>query len=244
MSEEERKYNGFSPKTLKFLRGLKANNNKAWFQSHRADYEEHVLQPLRDLVTDLGDFMLDIDPCFEITPAVNKTISRIYRDTRFSKNKSPFRSKVWFTFKNQIKDWTTHVCGYFFELSTNSYRYGMGFYNAAPAIMSRFREMIDDNPKEFQKAISFFEKQKTFILEGEKYKRIIDKSKPEKIQHWYQRKSMYLVCNRKIDDTLFSRKLVDDLIVDFNMIAPLYQYLQRIISKCQAQSFSSRNYLR
>jgi uncharacterized protein (TIGR02453 family) len=234
MTEKEgRKFKGFSPRTLKFLRGLKANNNKAWFQAHRADYEEYVLQPLRDLVTDLGDFMLDIDPYFEMNPAVNKTISRIYRDTRFSKDKSPFRSTVWFTFKNQKKDWTTHVCGYFFELSVNSYRYGMGFYNAAPSITNKFREMIDENPKEFLKAISFFEKQKTFVLEGEKYKRIIDKTKPEKIQHWYQRKNMYLVCNKKIDDTLFSSKLVDVLIYGFGLIAPFYHYLQQIRIKAQ-----------
>ena len=173
--------------------------------------------------------MLDIDPSFEITPVVNKTISRIYRDTRFSKDKSPFRSTVWFTFKNQKKDWTTHVCGYFFELSINSYRYGMGFYNAAPVIMSRFREMIDNNPKEFMKTISFFDKQNTFVLEGEKYKRIIDKTKPEKIQSWYQRKNMYLVCNRKIDNALFSGNLVDDLMDGFGLITPFYHYLQRII---------------
>jgi uncharacterized protein (TIGR02453 family) len=230
---EEKKFKGFSPKTLKFLRGLNANNNKVWFQAHRADYQEYVLQPLRGLVTDLGDFMLDIDPYFEITPAVNKTISRIYRDTRFSKDKSPFRSTVWFTFKNQKKDWTTHVCGYFFELSVDSYRYGMGFYNAAPAIMSKFREMIDEKPTEFLKAVSFFYKQKTFVLEGEKYKRIIDKTKPEKIQDWYQRRNMYLVCNRKIDDTLFSKKLVVDLACGFKTIAPFYNYLQKITTGSQ-----------
>ena len=150
---EAKQFKGFSRKTLKFLRGLKANNDKVWFQAHKTDYEEYVLQPLRDLVTDMGDFMLDIDPCFEITPAINKTISRIYRDTRFSKDKSPYRSTMWFTFKNSNKDWTTLVCGYFFELSPASYRYGMGFYNAAPTIMSKFREMIDENPKEFAKAI-------------------------------------------------------------------------------------------
>ena len=236
--QEKRKFNGFSRKTLKFLRGLKANNNKPWFEAHRTDYNEFVLQPLRDLVTDLGDYMLDIDPRFEITPAVNKTISRIYRDTRFSKDKSPFRSTVWFTFKNRSKDWMTRVCGYFFELSVDSYRYGMGFYDAAPAIMSKFREQIDENPNEFLKAISFFAKQRTFVLEGEKYKRIIDKSKPEKIQHWYQRKNMYLACNRKIDITLFSRKLAEDLIADFNMISPLYLYLQRLLDRCQTLPIS------
>jgi uncharacterized protein (TIGR02453 family) len=226
---EELKFTGFSPKTLKFLRGLRANNNKGWFEAHRADFEQYVLGPLRDLVTDLGDCMLDIDPRFEITPAVNKTISRIYRDTRFSNDKSPFRSTVWITFKNQNKDWTTRVCGYFFELSVNAYRYGMGFYDAAPAIMTKFREQIDENPKEFLKAISFFSKQKTFVLEGEKYKRIFDKSKPEMIQDWYQRKNMYLVCNRKIDDKLFSSDLVDNLKYGFGLIAPFYRYLQRTV---------------
>jgi len=226
--EEDKQFKGFSSETLKFLRALKLNNNKAWFERHRADYEEYVLEPLRYLVMNLGQFMLTIDPYFEITPAVNKTISRIYRDTRFSKDKSPFRNTVWFTFKNQNKDWTTHVCGYFFELSVNSYRYGMGFYNAAPSIMSKFREMIDENPKEFLKAIAFFAKQRTFVLEGEKYKRIIDKTKPEKIQDWYQRRNLYLVCNRKIDDALFSRTLVDELASGFNLIAPFYHYLQKI----------------
>lgn len=225
---EERKFKGFSPKTLKFLRGLKANNNKAWFEAHRADYEECVLEPLRNLVMDLGEFMLMIDPYFEITPAVNKTISRIYRDTRFSKDKSLFRSTVWFTFKNRTKDWTTRVSSYFFELSTDSYRYGMGFYNAAPKIMSIFREMIDEDPDEFLNEISFYSKQKTFVLEGEKYKRILDENKPKKIQDWYQRKNLYLVCNREIDDVLFSSKLVDDLSRGFKQVAPFYHYLQKI----------------
>jgi hypothetical protein len=107
----------------------------------------------------------------------------------------------------------------------------MGFYNAAPAIMSKFREMIDENPKEFLKVISFFAKQHTFVLEGEKYKRIIDKTKPKQIQNWYQRKNMYLVCNKKIDDRLFSNKLVDDLIYGFKLTAPLYHYLQKITIK-------------
>jgi uncharacterized protein (TIGR02453 family) len=232
--QDETYFQGFSPETLKFLRALKINNNKVWFEKHRNDYEEYVLEPLQNLVMDLGEFMLTIDPRFEITPEVNKTISRIYRDTRFSKDKSPFRSTVWIVFKNQTKDWSTLASGYFFELSVDSYRYGMGFYSAAPAIMSKFREMIDEYPREFLKAISFFEKQKTFVLEGEKYKRIIDKSKPEKIQNWYQRKNMYLVCNRKIDKVLFSKKLVKDLASGFKMISPLYHYFQKTNIKDQS----------
>jgi uncharacterized protein (TIGR02453 family) len=86
-ARHERQFQGFSRKMFTFLRDLGRNNDKAWFDAHRGVYEEHVLQPLRDLVTDMGDFMLGIDLSFEVAPAVGKTISRIYRDTRFSADK-------------------------------------------------------------------------------------------------------------------------------------------------------------
>ena len=227
--EDDKQFRGYSPETLKFLKALESNNNKQWFEKHRVDYEKFVLEPTRKLVNDLGDFMLKIDPRFEITPAINKTISRIYRDTRFSGDKSPYRSNFWIVFKRSKKEWSTQVCAYFFEVFNDYYRFGMGFYDAAPAIMRKFREQIDENPGEFRKAIAFYPRQKTFSLEGETYKRIIDNSKPEEIQRWYQKKSMYLVCNRDINKTLFSRRLINDLKRGFGMLAPLYQYLQKVI---------------
>lgn len=227
--EDDKQFRGYSPETLKFLKALESNNNKQWFEKHRADYEEFVLEPTRSLVNDLSEFMLKIDPRFEITPSINKTISRIYRDTRFSEDKSPYRSNFWIVFKRQKKEWSTQGCAYFFEVFKDFYRHGMGFYDALPAIMRKFREQIDENPKEFKKAISFYSKQKIYSLEGETYKRIIDKTKPKGIQTWYQKKSMYLVCNRKIDKALFGRKLVSDLKHGFDMLAPLYQYLQKVI---------------
>ena len=228
--EEEKKFRGFSPNTIKFLKSLEANNNKLWFEKHRDDYKKFVLEPSRCLVNDLGDFMLKIDPRFEITPVINKTISRIYRDTRFSEDKSLYRSNFWIVFKRQKKEWSTEGCAYFFEIFKDFYRYGMGFYDAAPAIMRKFREQIDENPNEFRKAIAFYSKQKIFSLEGENYKRIIDASKPKNIQDWYQKKSMYLVCNKKINETLFSRKLINELKHGFNMLAPIYQFLQNVIN--------------
>ncbi len=217
-------FNGFSPETLDFLRSLQANNNKTWFEAHKPDYQERLLKPLQDLVLDLSGFMLAIDPYFEVTPAVGKTISRIYRDTRFSKDKSPYKSTMWITFKRPNKDWQD-MPAYFFEICPDSYRFGMGFYSASRDTMDRFRAMIDGKPQEFFKAISFYPKQQVFVVEGEKYKRRLDESKPEEILNWYQRKNLYLVCNRRIDNRLFSRELLDDLISGFGLIAPFYHYL-------------------
>jgi uncharacterized protein (TIGR02453 family) len=128
----ERHFQGFSRKTFTFLRDLGHNNDKAWFETHRPVYEQHVLRPLRDLVSDLADFMLGIDLSFEVEPAVGKTISRIYRDTRFSKDKSPFRDHMWIAFKRSGQDWAHYIPTYYLEITPTSYRYGLGFYEAAP----------------------------------------------------------------------------------------------------------------
>ncbi|MBI5193759.1 MAG: DUF2461 domain-containing protein [Nitrospirae bacterium] len=220
-------FNGFSENTLDFLRNLEANNNKVWFEANKQDYQKYILEPLQNLVKDLGEFMLTIDPNFEIRPSVDKTISRIYRDTRFSKDKSPYKSTAWITFKRLRKDWMD-APAYFFEITSDSYRYGMGYYGASPDTMYKFREMIDKNPEEFLKTIAACMKQRLFTVEGEKYKKIFDEDKSEEIRNWYQRKNMYLVCNRKIDENLFNRALIDDLISGFDLLAPFYNYLWRL----------------
>lgn len=225
--KKSKTYRGFSKNTIAFLKKLRENNNKPWFESHKQDYENYLLSPLKNLVADLSDLMFSIDSDFEISPAVNKTISRIHRDTRFSKDKSPYKTSHWITFKKPRKDWKD-APAYFFEITPDSYRYGMGFYGAGPDTMARFRELIDKNPKEFQEAITFFPKQKTFVLEGEKYKRILDGTKTKEIQDWRQRKNLYLVCNNKINDGLFSNKLALDLISGFSSLAGLYNFLLRV----------------
>ncbi len=222
-------FSGFSPDTLKFLRSLNRNNNHQWFESHRQDYQEYLLSPMRSLVAELGPFMLTIDQDFEITPAVNKTISRIFRDIRFTNDKSPFRARIWISFKRRIKEWKDSPV-YYFEISPEFYRYGMGFYQASTETMERFRDAIDNHPKEFRKAISFFSKQQVYALEGETYKRIRDKSKPEEIQTWYQRKNFYLASNHKIDKRLFNRALLHDLIRDFGLLAPFYSFIWEVKS--------------
>jgi uncharacterized protein (TIGR02453 family) len=229
--KQQRQFQGFSRKMFTFLRDLGRNNDKAWFEAHRPIYEQHVLQPLRDLVSDMADPMLGIDLSFEVEPAVGKTISRIYRDTRFSKDKSPLRSSMWITFKRSGKDWARYIPGYFLEINPTWYRYGLGFYDAAPDLMVQFRRRIDDDPKSFLKAVAWFSRQDVFTLEGETYKRPVGQDKPESIRTWYQYKSFYLSCNRGIDDVILSPRFAKQLTDHFTMAAPLYHYIRRIASQ-------------
>ena len=78
-------FNGFSPETLNFFAELTINNNKAWFEAHRSDFDNYVMAPSRDFVIALGDRLRELAPNVMADPRVNKSIFRIYRDTRFSK---------------------------------------------------------------------------------------------------------------------------------------------------------------
>lgn len=98
-------FTGFSPESMEFFEKLAANNNKLWFEDHRDDFEQYLTGPLKSLVSDLSDTMLAIDPELVTIPTVDKTISRIYRDTRFSRNKSPYKTCLWITFKRRGSDW-------------------------------------------------------------------------------------------------------------------------------------------
>ncbi len=220
-------FNGFSPEAQVFLQSLEQNNNKSWFEQRRTEYEYLLLDPLRKLVMDLSADMLEIDPEIEVRPVINKTISRIYRDTRFSKNKSVFRSNMWISFKRPVREWQA-LPTYFFEITPTYYTYGMGFYEASPNTMQGFRERIDSNEALFRKVISFYPGDPPFSLEGKKYKRIFDPEKTDDIQTWYQRRNLYLICRREANNELFSVDLVQTLRERFLELADLYRFLMEI----------------
>jgi len=219
------KFNGFPPAAIQFLRTLRENNNKVWFELHKTDYQNDFLEPLKALAAGLAPLMLSIDPDLEVTPALNNgTISRIYRDTRFSRDKSPYKTSHWITFKRLRQEWKDYPA-FFFEISPDSYRYGMGFYSASRQTMDRFRAVIDKNLQTFLTAISFYSPNKAFRVEGEQYKRPLKSNIPRELQDWYNRKSLYLVSNHQITESYIDKKLIKDMQHGFEMIAPLYHYL-------------------
>ncbi len=85
-------FKGFPPETLKFLRQLKRNNNREWFQAHKGTFEEKVKQPMLDLVTALGGPMQGFAP--EMVTDPKRAVFRIYRDTRFSPDKTPYKTHI------------------------------------------------------------------------------------------------------------------------------------------------------
>lgn len=226
VDKHDRGFTGFSIETFEFLRDIQLNNNKSWFEEHREGYEDFLLKPLKELVIDLWPAMAGLDPRFDPNPSASRSISRIHRDVRFSRDKSPYKSNMWITFKRQSKDWKEAPC-FFFEIFPDSYRYGMGFYCATKETMDNLRKAIDSKPKEFLKLVLPLKERPEFVVEGERYKRLLGE-KSEEINDWYQRKNLCIICSRQLDDRLFTGALVNDLMAGFEFLAPLYHYLWKI----------------
>jgi uncharacterized protein (TIGR02453 family) len=91
----------FDRATFDFLGELSEGRDKPWFDAHRASYEDRLLEPMRQLVATVGARLLQLDPSFETTPAVNKTLSRLNRDMRFARGGSPYKDHMLALFYRQ-----------------------------------------------------------------------------------------------------------------------------------------------
>lgn len=219
-------FQGFPGKTIEFFLQLRFNNEKPWFQEHRAEFDAYVMKPFQELVNSLAPTILSIDPKLDVTPRVDRTIARIYRDVRFSKDKSPYRSNLWINFRRVRPDWKDTPC-FYFELTPEYYHYGMGFFQVERDTMDRFRRMIDGKPDDFLKATEFYRAGKQFVLGGDSFKRPLAKKDPE-IAEWYNRKNFWLSKQHPLDDLVFTPGLLDELKSSFLELAPFYHYLWKV----------------
>jgi len=213
----------FKQDTLDYLNDVKKNNSKEWFAENKERYNHSLLLPLKEFVVQLSDVMLKMDPEFETEPRVDKTISRIYRDTRFSKDKSLYKNKAWVTFKRKGKDKVDYPV-FFFELSPYHFFYGMGFFSASIKSMNAIRDKIDADEKKFIQIIDQIQTKNIFSPEGELYKRNRYQGTEEKVSNWYNRKNLYLMHYSENINEIFSDKLVERLEEDYDSLSSIYRF--------------------
>jgi len=223
-------FKGFTKESILFLKELGLNNNKNWFNKNRSLYERYLLEPLRQLTDELGDVIRQIDNNIETTPQINRTISKIYRDTRFSKDKSPFRTDLWISFKRPFKIWG-NVPEFYFYFTPEEYQYGMGYYSASSKNMEMFRQFISTCPDRFKEIVDYYNSQNIFTLVGDPYKRFIPNQHPEDFQKWFQKRNLCLSCIKKIDKIFFSKTLKEELEQGFIFNANFYHFLLQSINK-------------
>lgn len=217
-------FSGFSPETARFLRTNRQKNGKLWFDAHRNEYEQFVLDPLRKLVCALAPTVHEIDPGIDTTPAVSRTISRIYRDTRFSKDKSLYREDAWLSFKPSGGEDLT-MPEFYFYLTPKHYEYGMGFYSAGKEAMDRFRAAVTGGGDRFRQALAAVSREPRFELVKQEYVRILPNAAPPDLQEWFRLKSFCFVCKQAPGGRLFTPELAGEISAGYRMLAPFYLFL-------------------
>ena len=144
-------FQGFSPEAMAFFRGLARHNDRDWFQPRKPVFEQHVKQPMRELVEALNGAMKSFAPEYSTDP--DKAIYRIYRDTRFSKDKTPYKNHIAASFHRRGTG-PHKYGGYYLQVSHKEVAVGGGVYMPEPAVLLGIRRHIAEHHAEFRKILA------------------------------------------------------------------------------------------
>jgi uncharacterized protein (TIGR02453 family) len=158
----------FTPALFKFLKDLKKNNNRPWFLANKERYEKIVRNPLLDFIGELGPSMRKISRNIVVDNSpTGGSMFRIYRDARFSKDKSPYKTHVAAHFTvSRAKD--VHSPGYYLHLAPDEVFCGGGIWHPEPPVLGQIRDYLVHHPKEFKSILADKTFKKHCTLEGDK----------------------------------------------------------------------------
>lgn len=145
-------FTGFGRAFFAFLRDLAANNDRTWFEANKQRYRDNVLAPVSAFIEAMAPKLRKISPHFVADPRPNGgSMFRIHRDTRFSKDKSPYKTNTGVQFRHAAgKD--AHAPGFYLHLEPKRIFYGGGLWMPPPAMLNAIRQKIADQPGAWAKA--------------------------------------------------------------------------------------------
>lgn len=216
----------FSDASYKFLRGLARHNDKAWFAEHKQQYEEHVRQPFLRLITDLQPDLTEVSAHFRADPrTVGGSLFRIYRDSRFSNDKTPY--KTWQgarLFHERRKE--VPAPSYYIHLAPGENFIGAGIWHPEPDTQRKLRQFIFDNPGSWKAAAHAPAVRKRYDFETSEKLVRPPRGFPADFEFIDDLKHRNWVLWRAIDDdTMTGPRLRQTLAKDLAALAPFVDYL-------------------
>ena len=161
----------FTPALFTFLKDLKVNNDRTWFKANQERYEESVRQPALDFITDYADRLAKISPHLVADArTVGGSLFRIQRDTRFSKDKTPYKPNTGMHFRHEAaKD--AHAPGFYVHLEPGSCFMGVGLWRPESKVAYAIRDRIDRDAAGWKKAARAKRFTDVFTLTGDSLQR-------------------------------------------------------------------------
>ena len=221
-------FEGFSRKGIAFLRSLKRNNTRTWFEKRKADYEQLVKLPMQSLISDLKTPFRAFAPEFDLNP--KRSIFRIYRDVRFSKDKRPYKTNVAAHFVLRGKPKGVSGSGYYLHIEPGEVYAGAGIYMPAGDQLKKIRRAIADRSDEFLEIVTDRSFAKMFGgLEGETLVRVPAGYGQDHPMAKYLKHKHFFVGRSWPEDQCLKARFVDDVASTFEKATPLVKFLNQAI---------------
>lgn len=157
----------FTPATFTFLETLAANNRRDWFNDHKQDYEDHVRSPALRFIEIMSDQLPMLSPEFcAVAKRQGGSLMRIYRDARFSHDKTPYKTNIGLRFLHtQGKD--VHAPMYYLHVHPHECFLAAGIWRPESAVLKKIRACLDENPRAWTKAVTNKKFTDNFALSGD-----------------------------------------------------------------------------
>jgi uncharacterized protein (TIGR02453 family) len=162
---------GFQPALFQFLEQLADNNNRPWFQENKRRYEDEVLEPSRAFIRDFRPRLKKISGCFVASDRrMGGSLMRIYRDTRFSHDKTPYKTNVGIQFRHQLgRD--VHAPGFYVHLAPGESFLGVGLWRPDSSSLRQIRQAIVEDGDRWRRATGGKRFREYYQLGGDRLKR-------------------------------------------------------------------------
>ncbi len=165
------RFDGFPKDCIPFLTRLQQNNERTWFEENKLEYEAEVREPALAFIESMASELQAISPYFRaIAKKTGGSLMRVYRDTRFTRDKTPYKTNIGIHFRHQAgKD--VHAPGFYVHVESGRCFVGAGIWRPDSGSLSRLRDFILDNPASWTAAKMHRPFRTNFQLEGESLKR-------------------------------------------------------------------------
>jgi len=232
----------FTAASLSFFRGLARHNTKPWFEAHRDDYMRHVSAPMADLVREMDLRLSRFAP--EITGDPKRSVFRLYRDIRFSRDKSPYKTHAacWFYHADGSSKVGREAhgggAGFYFHLQPGASFVGGGCWMPPRPALQRFRACIAEDPRGFERIVlaPALRRRLGALSEESMLKRAPrGYEEDHRAARWLRHQS-FTVGRGLTDAQVTSARLTATLEADFALILPLVRWLNSALGLKPARS--------
>ena len=208
-------FEGYSPETVDFLWGIRLNNNREWFLSHKQQYVSTLYEPTKALGAHIFQPFLD-------KSGTLLKVSRIYRDARLH-HPLPYKESLWICIRQDVEWWAENPC-LFFEINPEGVDYGLIWWSPKPATMKEFRRKITEKPEDFLKIITKTEKDTGMVVSAEEYKRP-EPCANKDLEPFYRWKThLCMIRHEDFSPETFGAELGDRVRDFLEKLTPLYDY--------------------